>query len=431
MGRRGLRSYLRSLNPQLPRAVWILQAGGVANTFGNGIVVPFLIIYLHNVRGVSLGVAGLVAASNSLFALLSGLATGTLADRVGPRRTLMGALLVMALAYGLFPLIHTPWHAFALNSLAGVGSGAFWPSQSSLLTGLTPPERRHAAFAQQRVTMNLGAGLGGLTGGLIATTAHPWTFTVLFVIDAATFIAFVAVLFRVPVPPRQASPTSERGHYGELARDRAFLGFAALNVVFVTAATFMFELLAPFAKNHSQVTEKGIGALWFVNAFLIVVIQLPIAKLVEGRRRMRAMALMAVIWGVSFLIVLAGGAWLTRGAAAAVFIVAAAVFAVGECLHGATQGPIVADLAPAHLVSRYMAVSSLTWQVGFIIGPAGGGFLLQHAPLALWPVGTAICALGALWALGLERRLPERVRRSPAPPLVVPVPEGIPAGTAG
>ena len=64
--------YLRSLNPQLPRAVWILQAGGVANTFGNGIVVPFLIIYLHNVRGVSLGIAGLVAAPNSLFALVSG-----------------------------------------------------------------------------------------------------------------------------------------------------------------------------------------------------------------------------------------------------------------------------------------------------------------------------------------------------------------------
>ncbi len=65
-------AYLRSLNPQLPRAVWLLQAGGLANMFGNGLVVPFLIIYLHNVRGVSLGVAGLVAASNAAVALVSG-----------------------------------------------------------------------------------------------------------------------------------------------------------------------------------------------------------------------------------------------------------------------------------------------------------------------------------------------------------------------
>ena len=46
----------------------------------------------------------------------------------------------------------------------------FWPSQSTLLAGLTPAARRHAAFAVQRVSRNLGIGLGGLTGGLIATT---------------------------------------------------------------------------------------------------------------------------------------------------------------------------------------------------------------------------------------------------------------------
>jgi hypothetical protein len=44
-------SYLRSLDPQLPRDVWVLQIGGLVNAFGNGIVLPFLIIYLHNVRG--------------------------------------------------------------------------------------------------------------------------------------------------------------------------------------------------------------------------------------------------------------------------------------------------------------------------------------------------------------------------------------------
>src|SRR5206468_11566203 len=113
-------------------------------------------IYLHSVRGVSLGVAGLVAASNAVFALASGLGAGALADRLGPRRTLTAALLVMAVAYGLFPLIHEAWHAVLLNSLAGIGSGAFWPSQSSLLTRLTPTARRHAAFAQPRVPMNLG-----------------------------------------------------------------------------------------------------------------------------------------------------------------------------------------------------------------------------------------------------------------------------------
>jgi hypothetical protein len=72
-----VRAYVRSLDPQLSRDVWLLQLGGLTNAFGNGIVLPFLIIYLHNVRGLSLGLAGLAAAVNSAAALLSGFLAGS------------------------------------------------------------------------------------------------------------------------------------------------------------------------------------------------------------------------------------------------------------------------------------------------------------------------------------------------------------------
>src|SRR5690242_4257858 len=132
-------------------------------------MLPFLVIYLHNVRGIPLGIAGLVAAANSVCGFLSGFAAGTLSDRIGPRRVLVAALCVMAVAIGLFPLVHTAWEAFLLYGLAGFGSGSFWPSQSTLVTGLTPADRRHSAFAMQRLTMNLGVALGGLVGGFIAS----------------------------------------------------------------------------------------------------------------------------------------------------------------------------------------------------------------------------------------------------------------------
>ena len=55
-------AYLKGLRPQLPRPVWLLEAGGVANSLGNGIVIPFLIIYLHEVRHFGLGTSGFVVA---------------------------------------------------------------------------------------------------------------------------------------------------------------------------------------------------------------------------------------------------------------------------------------------------------------------------------------------------------------------------------
>ena len=68
-----MRAYLRSLNPQLPRDVWILQAGGLVNMFGNGVIGPFLIIYLHNVRGISFAEAGFALAFGGVAALATGL----------------------------------------------------------------------------------------------------------------------------------------------------------------------------------------------------------------------------------------------------------------------------------------------------------------------------------------------------------------------
>jgi len=407
-----VRSYLRSLDPRLPRDVWILQVGGLTNAFGNGIVLPFLIIYLHNVRGIPLGLAGLAAAVNSAAAFGSGFVAGTLSDRIGSRRVLIGALIVMAVAISLFPLIRTWWEAWALQLFLGTGSGSFWPSQSAMLTGLTPTPSRHSAFALQRLTMNLGVALGGVVGGLIATVSHPHSFTVLFLADAATFVGYAFVLTTLPTP--RLTPRHERGRYADVVRDKPFMQYILLNALFITVGmAVIVELLPPYAKNVAGVNEREIGLLWMINSLVIVFAQLPIAKLGEGRRRMRALAAMGVIWAGAMLLIGAAGTWTTTTTAWLLMGVAVFAFGIGECLHGIVHGPLIADLAPPALVGRYMAFGSQSWQVGWIIGPAIGGFVLQHAPNALWPAAAALNLAGAAGALALERRLPQHVRHAP------------------
>ena len=410
-----LRAYVRGLDPRLPRSVWTLNGGGLANAFGNGIAYPFVAIYLHNVRGFGLDTTGLVLATIGFAGLLAGPAIGIVVDRVGGRLTLAGALVLMAIGFGCYPLIREPWHAVLASVVAGVGNAAFWPSQSALLAGLTPQHRRHGAFALQRVTRNLGIGLGGLVGGLIATASDPTSFTVLFVVDAVTFLLFVAVLPFVPepvIPPRE--PGTRPAGYLDVLRDRVFLGVAAMNVVFVAAGYAVFELLPVFAKNEASVSEKAIGLIFFVNTLVIVFAQLPMAKLLEGRRRMKALAAMTALWAVAWLIVLAGGLWLEAAAAAVVFGLSALVFGLGECFQGPVQGALVADLAPPRLRGRYMAISTNSWDLGFLLGPAIGGVILATAPLALWPLAALACLAAGAAALALERGLPRQFRLTPA-----------------
>ena len=407
-----MRTYIKSLDPHLPRDVYVLEAGALVNAFGNGVVLPFLLIYLHNVRGIPFGLAGLAAAEQSAAALVSGFVAGTLSDRVGPKRVLFGALSVMTVAFAFMPAIHTAWQAFAVYGLWGLGSGSFWPAQSALLAGLTPAQRRAPAYALQRLAMNLGVALGGVVAGLIASVHHPGSFTTLFVIDCATFVAYMLVLARVRSP--QLHEERLGGSWRAVARDRVFTVFTVLNAAFMAAAiSLMVELLPAFAKNVTRVDERQVGVVFALDAVGIALFQLPVVKLAEGRSRMRGLALMGTLWALSLLAVWGAGEWARATAAFAVLAGAMLVFAIGECLHGAIHTPLSVDLAPPQLVGRYVAAASLSWQVGWIIGPAGGGFLLQHAPLVLWPVAAGVNVACAAAALMLERRLPERVRITP------------------
>jgi MFS family permease len=172
--------------------------------------------------------------------------------------------------------------------------------------------------------------------------------------------------------------------------------------------------LPVFAKNEAGVTERGIGIIFLVNTLVVVLAQFPLAKALEGRRRMLSLALMCVLWAGAWMLVCLGGLWLAAVAAALLFCVAAVVFGLGECFQGPVQGALVADLAPPRLRGRYMAVSTISWDIGFIVGPAIGGFVLQAEPLALWPLAAAVCLLAGAGAISLERSIPRELRLTPA-----------------
>ena len=145
----------------------------------------------------------------------------------------------------------------------------------------------------QRVVMNLGFGLGALTGGLIAAADSPRTFEALFLLDAASFLVYgVVMVALVPSPDLRAS-----GNAGRRARTATSSAtgrssrVVALNALFIFAGYSGFDVLPVYAKNEAGLSETSIGILFLVNTAVIILAQLPIARLARGRRRMPALAL--------------------------------------------------------------------------------------------------------------------------------------------
>lgn len=385
------------------------------NSFGNGVVLPFLFIYLHNVRGIGLATVGLIVATHAVVSIVSGPVFGSQIDRFGGKAMLAISLGILTVGFGAYALVQVPWQGFVVAAVSGVGAGGFWPSQSTLLTGLTPREQRPSAFAMQRVVMNLGIGLGALVGGLIATADEPRSFTVLFLLDAVTFLAYaIVMLVLVPPPELGASggDAARSGSYRDVLRHGAFVAVIALNALFILAGFSGFDVLPIYAKNEAGLTETQIGLLFFVNTVVIVLAQLPIARLARGHRRMPMLALFGILWAGAWLLVPVAG-HTSAGASLALLALVMAVFAIGQCLHGAVAAPLVADLAQPHLLGRYMALNALSWQIGFALGPAIGAYALTISPDGLWVGAAVLCALGAGLTFVVEGRLPPRARRTP------------------
>jgi MFS family permease len=389
------------------------------NYVGTGMFVPFLLIYLHNVRGFGLQTAGLVSAVYAGVGMAVALGAGPAVDRIGARRIAAVSLVLLALGLGAMPLVRQPWEAFAFVGVAGIGRGLFWPGYTTLLIAVTPAAVREGSYAVQRVTSNLGFGLGGLAAGLIVSTGDPSTFTLIFVLNAASYALFLVALAFVKEPERtqHIDEPSSAGGYAVVLHDRAFIGAIVIAGLFAAFGIAQLNSMLPvYAASDVGVSERGIGLIFLCNTLAILILQLPVAKLLQGRRRVAALAFTGLVWAAAWLLALAAGLWFSVLAATALLIAVGVVFAVGECLVGVVQGPLVADLAPERLRGRYTALWLTALQLGFTLGPALGGLLLSHSATLLWLVSAGVCVACSVAAVFLGRALPSAARLAPISP---------------
>ena len=124
-------------------------------------------------------------------------------------------------------------------------------------------------------------------------------------------------------------------------------------------------------------------------------------------RRAQAFAAASALWAIALLGVLPATLIHSELGATALLAGVATVFAVGECIHAVVLGPLVADLAPPHLLGRYISVYTLMATGGLALGPAIGGAVLATSPDAVWWGGALVAAVIAAGFLLSGDRIPE------------------------
>lgn len=150
---------------------------------------------------------------------------------------------------------------------------------------------------------------------------------------------------------------------------------------------------------------KALGPIWAVNTGVIVLGQIFVINRLEGRSRLRLLALTSFIWAVAWLMI----GFSVSLAPTATFVLAAAgigIFAFGEMIWSSIGPTLTNELAPEHLRGRYNSVDGLVWVFAGAVGPAISGFMLQLELVTPWIALVALGQIfGGLSALRLRRFL--------------------------
>jgi MFS family permease len=423
---------LRAALPTSRDARWILL-GTLFSAIGRGLTLPFLFVYLNQVRGLEAGTVGLLVGWMGAVALALAPVGGTLVDRLGPRHVVLPCLAIEAVGTASLAFVDDTLSAFLVLTLIALGGATLWSAQITLLATLVTPEERQRTFGLSFTLLNLGIGIGGVVSGFVVDTSRAATFQAIYFGDAVSYMIPAVILLLLPhvgrrltveQPVTGGDAATPRGGYAQVLRDRAFVHYIVFALTLTTVGYAQIEIgFTAFSTVVAKVPPGVIGWALAANTLVIVVAQLFVVRWLEGRSRTRALAVVGLVFAVSWAVLagagIAGGNG-ARAVAIAGVIACSVIFAMGETLLSPIMPAITNALATDELRGRYNAMGSMIWGVSGIVGPIAAGPLIGGGRAAWWVV-LVICGslVASLLALGLHRRLtPVQDGRQPSGPTV-------------
>ncbi len=400
--------------PPLPRSTRVFLAGNTISMVGTGFVLPFMLIYLHQVRGIALPVVGAILGGAAVAGLVVVPISGVLIDRVGARPVLVGIMVGQAIADVWLASAHSASAALPAMLLYGAMWAPMFPTLATMIAGMTPhPVMQQRAFAINFTAQNAALGTGAAVGAAVVGSGSPTSFVALFVANAVSCVLFVALLPFVPNPRRSRHRSDPHvGYRDVLAHPGLRLVLAASLLLAFTGYPAFDSGLPAFATVAAHVSIRVVALSVGVNTAFIVATQLLVLRLIRRQRRSVAVAFVGVIWAVSWAVL--GVSALSIPPAARVVCVFAftGMFGLGETVVAPTMGPLLNSLADDRIRGRANSMSGLATSLGLIACPAiVTGFLAARSAgawiglLCLGCIGTV--AIGA--ALG--RRLTQQQDR--------------------
>jgi MFS family permease len=418
------RAKLRALRKPTYRRLWI---GRTTSLVGDGIAPVALAFGILDLTGSATDL-GIVLAAHSLVLIALVLVGGVVADRISPRRAMVGADLIRTVSTGLIAVLLLAgvaeiWELAILYAIDGAATAFFNPASDAIVPDIVPARRLQEANALLNFSRWAGKVAGPALAGVLLALGSPGS---ALAVDAATFAVSAACLWSLSLERVKGKP-EEQDFVGDLRHGWHEFSSRDWVVAIVISAAVINATFAPiFQVLGPAVAKDSLGGS---SSWALIVALFGVGGLIGGvvALSIRPRRPLLVTESLAFLLFPLPVALLAIPSQTAVIAVAALVSGATASLSEILYVTVTAQKIPQASLSRVMAYD---WFGSLALEPLG---LALVGPLSiaigisttLW-LGAATmsaCIFAALLVPGVRR-----LEMDVSGPVPTPPPRPIEAG---
>ena len=359
-----------------------------------------------------------VEKASSLAGLFGGLVWflaafgGALADRMGFRRALSLAYLILATSYFLLGSIGSPWLALVraamplvalvtvILMLPALGIALVKPSVVGTTARASKESVRSIGYSIYYTVVNIGGAAGPFLAGWVHQ--HLSVEKVFDMAALSVFVMFFAVLLLFKEPRRPGEVQTESlaqvaRNFLTVASNWRFMLFLIIFSGYYIAFWQEFIILPLYIHGYVD-PNCNTEMLLMWDALTVIALQMAVSFLTQKLPSFAGITLGTLISGLAWILLILHPS-VTMAVATLI------VVALGEITQQPRYYEYISRLAPSGQQGTYMGFAFLPIGIGSLVGGWFGGFLIhrfgevQHQPALIWwaVTGVGVATAGLLW----------------------------------
>jgi MFS family permease len=270
----------------------VVVASGLSYFLSLAMLTPVIPHYVEDELGRGKVAVGVAVGAFAVGAICLRPFAGRIGDRTGRRLLIVGGALVVAISTAVYGAIDDLWWLVVARVVTGVGEAAFFVGAATMITDLSPPERRGEAVSYWSVAVYGGLAFGPALGEIVRGDDR---YQLAWLVSAA--LAFVAAVLGVAT--REVEGAAGRGSPTHLINRPSLMPGVVLFLGLIPLAGFA-AFMPLYADDRLDI---GAGPVFLLYGVLILVVRIVGARLPDrlGSTRAGTIALLFAAAGIGIV----------------------------------------------------------------------------------------------------------------------------------